>query len=61
MKRIVISGLLLLLAVPWLLAQDLVLDYPKFQPDLDTVYVDFKACTPRCGTRTDSGRRYRRR
>lgn len=42
MKRIVISGLLLLLAVPWLLAQDLVLDYPKFQPDLDTVYVDFK-------------------
>ena len=34
--------MLLLLALPWMLAQDLVLDYPKFQPDLDTVYVDFK-------------------
>ena len=42
MKRIVISVLLLLLTLPRLAAQDLVLDYPRFQPGLDTVFVDFK-------------------
>ena len=42
MKRIVFTGMLLLLALSWLRAQDLVLDYPKFQPGLDTVFVDFK-------------------
>ena len=42
MKRIVLSGMLLLLALPWLMAQELVLDYPQFQPGLDTVFVDFK-------------------
>ena len=41
MKRIILTGMLLLLAMPLLLAQELVLDYPKFQPSLDTVYVDF--------------------
>ena len=42
MKRIVLSGMLLLLAFAYLPAQDLVLDYPRFQPGLDTVFVDFK-------------------
>lgn len=42
MKRIILLGMLLLMVMPMMLAQELVLDYPKFQPSLDTVFVDFK-------------------
>ena len=42
MKRILLTLLLLTLVVPSFLAQELVLDYPRFLPTLDTVLVDFK-------------------
>lgn len=38
----VLTILLLVLVAPFLRAQDLVLDYPRYQPGLDTVFVDFK-------------------
>lgn len=42
MKRLILTLMLLTLAVPALIAQELVLDYPRFLPTLDTVFVDFK-------------------
>lgn len=42
MKRVILTCLLWVLAAPALLAQELVLDYPRFKPSLDTVFVDFK-------------------
>ncbi len=42
MKRIILTLFLLALAVPNLLAQELVLDYPHFLTSLDTVLIDFK-------------------
>lgn len=42
MKRLILTSLLLILAIPSILAQELVIDYPHFQTGLDTVLVDFK-------------------
>lgn len=42
MKRIIFIWMLLALAMPTLVAQEMVLDYPHFQPGLDTLCVDFK-------------------
>lgn len=42
MKKNLLTWILLMLATPFILAQEIVMDYPVFQADLDTVFVDFK-------------------